>query len=97
MPILYCLDITFQQKIQEKNMRKIFLTLTLSLALAAYANAGETPISGFAGCAPGLWYPESQVCVYGLSAPVEVPKPERLTILDTMLLRTFLHIRGIIF
>jgi hypothetical protein len=78
-------------------MRKIFLTLTLSLTLAAFANAGETPISGFAGCAPGLWYPESQVCVYGLSAPVETPKPEQSTILDTLAIRAFLHIRDMIF
>jgi hypothetical protein len=78
-------------------MRKIFLTLILSLALAAFANAGETPITGFAGCAPGLWYPESQVCVYGLSAPVEITKPEQSMVLNTMLVRTFLRIRNMIF
>jgi len=78
-------------------MRKIFLTLTLSLALAASSFAGETPISGFAGCAPGLWYPESHVCVYGLSAPVEIIKPESSTIFETMTVEAFLHIRDMIF
>jgi len=78
-------------------MRKFFLTLSLSLSLAVFANAGETPITGFAGCAPGLWYPESYVCVYELSAPVEITKPGRTTILNTMLLRSFLHIRDMIF
>ena len=78
-------------------MRKIFLTVSLSLALTASSFAGDTPIAGVAGCAPGLWYPESQVCVYGLSAQVEITKPEQSTILDAMLLGTFLRIRGMIF
>jgi hypothetical protein len=78
-------------------MRKILLTVSLSLALTASSFAGEIPMTGFAGCAPGLWYPESQVCVQQLSAPVETPKPERSTISDTMLLRAFLHIRDMIF
>ena len=78
-------------------MRKIFLTVSLSLALTASSFAGETPIAGFAGCAPGLWYPESHVCVYSLSAPVEITKPEQSTILDAIAIKGFLHIRDMIF
>jgi hypothetical protein len=78
-------------------MRKIFLTVSLSLALTASGFAGDTPMAGVAGCVPGLCYPESQVRVNGLSAPVETTRPEQSTILGTMLLRTFLHIRDIIF
>jgi hypothetical protein len=78
-------------------MRKIFLTVSLSLALTASSFAGEIPISGFAGCAPGLWYPESHVCVYEFSAPVEITKPEQSPILDTITIRAFLRIRDMIF
>jgi len=79
-------------------MRKIFLTISLFLALAASILAeGNTPMSGFAGCAPGLWYPESHVCVYELSAPVEITKPEPSTILDAITIKAFLHIRNMIF
>ena len=52
-------------------MRKTFLTISLLLAITLVANAGEIPITGYAGCAPGLWYPESQVCCMpGLECPV---------------------------
>jgi hypothetical protein len=78
-------------------MRKILLTVSLSLALAVSSFAGDIPISGFAGCAPGLWYPESHVCVFELSAPVEITKPEQSTIFDTMLIKAFLPIRNILF
>jgi hypothetical protein len=78
-------------------MRKFFSTISLLLVLTISGFAGDTPISGVAGCAPGLWYPESQVCVYGLSAPVEIPKPEESTIFDTTLVTAFLHIRVMIF
>jgi hypothetical protein len=78
-------------------MRKIFLTVSLSLALVASSFAGDTPIAGVVGCAPGLWYPESHVCVYDLSAPVEITKQEQSTISDTLLIRAFLHIRNMIF
>jgi len=74
-------------------MKKIFSTVSLSLALTASSFAGEIPIAGFAGCAPGLWYPERQVCVYGL----ETPKPEESTNFDTTLVRAFLNIRDMIF
>lgn len=75
-------------------MRKIFLTLSLSLALTASSFAGDIPISGVAGCAPGLWYPESQVCVLDLSAPVPTGK-EQPTFMDDMLVTVLLKIRTI--
>jgi hypothetical protein len=78
-------------------MKKIFLTVSLSLAFTVSSFAGDTPVTGVVGCAPGLWYPESQVCVQQLSAPVETTKPEQPTILDAMLIRAFLHIRDMIF
>jgi hypothetical protein len=79
-------------------MRKKFLTISLFLALAASILAeGNTPMSGFAGCAPGLWYPESHVCVYELSAPVEITKPKQSTVMDTLAVKAFLHIRDMIF
>lgn len=43
-------------------MKKILLTIALSTSLSISAFAGETPIVGFEGCAPGLWYPISQIC-----------------------------------
>lgn len=43
-------------------MKKTLLTLTLSLSLTLSTFAGEIPITGYEGCAPGLWYPISQVC-----------------------------------
>jgi hypothetical protein len=85
------------KNIGDRIMRKIFLTVLLSLALVASSFAGDTPIMGVAGCAPGLWYPESQVCVPQLSFPVETPKPERLTIFDALAIQAFLHIQDIIF
>jgi hypothetical protein len=79
-------------------MRKFFLTVSLSLALAGSTFAeGNTPIAGIAGCAPGLWYPESHVCVYELSAPVEITKPKQSTVMDTLAVKAFLHIRDMIF
>ena len=74
-------------------MRKIFLTISLSLALTVCCLAGgNTPITGVAGCAPGLWYPESQVCVLDLSAPVQTGK-EQPTFMDEVLVTAFLKIR----
>lgn len=78
-------------------MRKIFLTVSLSLALVVSSFAGDTPMAGIAGCAPGLWYPESQVCVNGLSAQVEITKPEESTIFDALAIKGFLHFRDMIF
>lgn len=49
-------------------MRKIFLTLSLSLALTASVFAGGlVPITGFAGCENGLYYPDTGECVVGLA------------------------------
>lgn len=78
-------------------MRNFFLSLTLSLILAVSVNAGETPIAGVVGCAPGLWYPESQVCVYGLSAPVQPPNNDaEPTDIESMLIKAFLHFKNIV-
>jgi hypothetical protein len=78
-------------------MRKILLTVSFSLALTISGFAGDIPMTGFAGCAPGLWYPESHVCVYELSVPVEITKPEQPTILDAITIKAFLRIRDMIF
>ena len=75
-------------------MRKILLTISLSLALTASSFAGEIPMTGVVGCAPGLWYPESQVCVLDLSAPVQTGK-EQPTFMDEVLVTAFLKIRTI--
>ena len=83
-------------------MRKIFLTVVLSLALTVSAVAdGETPISGVQGCAPGLWYPISQICCMpGLECPVERSAPATAVIpesstSDTMLVKIVLMIKNI--
>lgn len=78
-------------------MRKLVLTASLSLFVTISGFAGDVPMTGVAGCAPGLWYPESRVCVPQLSAPVEIPDPEQSPILDTMAIKAFLHIRSMIF
>lgn len=75
-------------------MKKIFLTVSLSLALTVSAFAGDTPIAGYAGCAPGLWYPESQVCVVGRPAPDQTEKQE-LSFSDNMLIKVILYINDI--
>lgn len=78
-------------------MRNFFLSLTLSLILAISVNAGETPIAGVVGCAPGLWYPESHACVYGLSAPVQPPNKDAApTNIESMLIKAFLYIKNIV-
>jgi hypothetical protein len=78
-------------------MRKILLTVSFSLALTISGFAGDIPMTGVAGCAPGLWYPESHVCVYELSAPVEITKPKQSTVMNTLAVKAFLHIRDMIF
>ncbi len=56
-----------------KKMIKTFL-LVLALTFVVLATTGDIPIPGVAGCAPGLWYPESQVCCYpGLACPMDGP------------------------
>lgn len=72
-------------------MKKIFLTLSLSLVLTTSSFGGDTPISGVVGCAPGLWYPESQVCVMGRLAPDQTEKQE-LSFSDTLLVKAILYI-----
>jgi hypothetical protein len=78
-------------------MRKIFLTVSLSLFFTISGFAGDIPMTGVTGCAPGLWYPESHVCVQQLSAPIETPKPNPSTILDAPVIKAFLQIRSMIF
>lgn len=75
-------------------MKKIFLTASLFLAFATTSIAGEIPIAGVAGCAPGLWYPESQVCVMGRTAPDQIEKQE-LSFSDTLLVKAILYISDI--
>jgi hypothetical protein len=89
------------KNIGEQIMRKIILTVTMSLALTVSALCGETPISGVAGCAPGLWYPESQVCCMpglecpaGLSAP-DQPVKEDSTFSDTAFAKVILYFLNI--
>ena len=49
-------------------MRKITLTIMLSLILAIPGFAGGfIPITGFAGCENGLYYPDTGECVAGLA------------------------------
>ena len=78
-------------------MKKILLTISLSLILTVSGFAGEIPITGVAGCAPGLWYPESQVCVFDLAAPIQTPGPAEPTILDNSLVGIIIQIRSILF
>ncbi len=78
-------------------MRKIILTVTLSLIVSISALAGEVPISGVVGCAPGLWYPDSMVCCMpgeqcpeGRSAPDQQVKKDP-TLSDAALTRVILY------
>jgi hypothetical protein len=81
-------------------MKKTLLTIALSLVLTVSAIAdGETPITGVQGCAPGLWYPISQVCCMpGLECPVGRPAPAatekpEITLSDAMLVKIFFIVR----
>jgi hypothetical protein len=83
-------------------MKKTFLTLTLSVALTLSTLAGEIPISGYEGCAPGLWYPISQICcmpdvecpVGGRPAP-DQPIKEGSVITSLDVVRVILYFRNI--
>jgi hypothetical protein len=75
-------------------MKKILLTVSLFLVFATTSFAGEIPISGVAGCAPGLWYPESQVCVLERTAPNQTEKQEP-SFLDTLMVKAILYIKDI--
>lgn len=71
-------------------MRKLFLTISLSLAFTVSSFAGEIPIAGVAGCAPGLWYPESEVCVMGLADPGQTGI-EKTWFMDTLVAEAILY------
>lgn len=71
-------------------MRKLFLTISLSLAFTVSGFAGEIPIAGVVGCAPGLWYPESEVCVMGLADPGQTDM-EKPSFADTLLAEATLY------
>jgi len=76
-------------------MRKIFLTFSLSLVLTTFGFAGGvTPISGFAGCENGLYYPDTGECVLDLAAPVQSGK-EQPIFMDEMLVTVLLKFRAI--
>ena len=78
-------------------MRKIFLTISLSLALTVCCFAGgNTPITGVAGCAPGLYYPDTGECVLDLSAPVQGTKEDPV-FSETSLVGAILSFGDIIF
>lgn len=72
-------------------MKKIFLSVTLSIVLTASALAGDIPITGVQGCAPGLWYPESQVCVMQKAA-AQQGKPEP-TFIENLMIKAVLFLR----
>jgi hypothetical protein len=78
-------------------MRKIFLSFSLSLVLTTFSFAGGvTPISGFAGCENGLYYPETGECVVNLAASPSIEKLDPV-FSDTSLIGAILHFRDMIF
>jgi hypothetical protein len=78
-------------------MRKILSTVSISLALAVSSFAGGViPISGFAGCENGLYYPDTGECVLSLTAPNSTGKQGPI-FSDTSLIRVILHFRNILF
>ena len=78
-------------------MKKIFLTLSLSLALTVSSLAGgNIPISGFAGCENGLYYPDTGECVVGL-AQSNYDGKQDLLFSDVSLIRAILSFRDFIF
>ena len=78
-------------------MRKIFLIVMLSITFTIVTKAGETPISGFAGCAPGLWYPERHECVYELAPSAQSIKEQKPSVFDDALVAAILQIKEMIF
>ena len=77
-------------------MRKIFLTVLLSLTFAISGFAGGvTPISGFAGC-DGLYYPDTGECVAQL-APSDPGGKQRSVFSESNLIGAILSFRDIIF
>jgi hypothetical protein len=78
-------------------MRKFFLTVLLTLILATSGSAGGIiPITGFAGCENGLYYPDSGECVAGL-APSNSDGKQGPVFSETTLIGAILHFRDMIF
>jgi hypothetical protein len=78
-------------------MRKLTLTISLLLTLAISGSAGGViPISGFAGCENGLYYPETGECVVNLAASPSIEKLNPV-FSDTSLIGAILHFRDMIF
>lgn len=79
-------------------MRKITLTISLSMVLAASALAGGfIPIAGFAGCENGLYYPDTGECVAGLAQQSNSAGKQGPIFSDTSLIRAILSFRNMIF
>lgn len=78
-------------------MRKIFLTVSLSLALTISCFGGVTPISGFAGCENGLYYPDTGECVVGLAQQSNSNGKQYPAFSETALIRAILSVRDIVF
>jgi len=78
-------------------MRKIFLTISLSLALTVSSFAGGViPISGFTGCENGLYYPDTGECVAGL-VPSNSDGKQDPVFADISLIGAILSFRDMIF
>jgi hypothetical protein len=77
-------------------MRKFFLILVLSIAFAATAKAGVTPIAGFVGCENGLYYPDTGECVAGLASSNSDGK-QGPVFSETTLIGAILSFRDMIF
>ena len=78
-------------------MRKITLTILLSLTLAISGFAGGLiPHSGFAGCENGLYNPETGECVVGLAASNSDGK-QGPVFSETSLIGAILSFRDMIF
>jgi len=78
-------------------MKKITLTISLSLVLTASAFAGGViPIAGFAGCENGLYYPDTGECVAGLASSNSDGKQGQI-FSDTSLIGAILSFRDMIF
>jgi len=79
-------------------MKKITLTISLSLVFATSVFAGGwVPISGFAGCENGLYYPETGECVVGLAQQSNSDGKQGPVFSDTSLIGVILSFRDIIF
>jgi hypothetical protein len=78
-------------------MKKLTLTILLSLTLAISGFAGGlVPISGFAGCENGLYYPDTGECLAGL-APSNSDGKQGPVFSETTLVGAILSFRDMIF